>query len=140
MEPQTYIGYGLAAMCLLAMLRVLWSTSGRQLALYRKAVHEGQRAYEKLQQDLRRVEEAREMLMQANRTLKAAIKEKDAELQSQTLEIRALKRNLENQRNANSVLNDTIGKQDSRIKELSKDVDSLKDQVFKLRAQLGLEP
>lgn len=139
MEPQTYIGYGLAAVSLLALLRVLWSTSGRQLALYRNAIQEGQRTIDKLQEDLMRVEEAREMLLQANRTLQAAIKQKDAEIQSQTQEIRALKRNLDNQRAANNVLNDTIGKQDTRIKELSKDVDSLKDQVLKLRAQMGLD-
>jgi chromosome segregation ATPase len=139
MNLETYIAAGLAALALLALLRVLWSTSGRQLAKYRVLIAEGIRSQEKLQKDVQLLEEARDLLRKANGELQRAIKAKDAEIVSQTHEIKALKMKLDNQLSANQVLNDTIGLQDIKIKELSRDVESLKDQVLTLRAQMGME-
>jgi chromosome segregation ATPase len=140
MELNAYIGYALAGVALLTLLRVLWSTSGRQLARYRELLEEGTRTQEQLQRDLHRIEQAREMLHRANLALQKAIKEKDSELASQANEIRALRKNLDNQRAANDLLNDTIGNQQLVISQLSNDVNMLKEQVVKLRAQMGLEP
>jgi chromosome segregation ATPase len=124
----------------LTLLRVLWSTSGRQLARYRELLEEGTRTQEQLQRDRDRIEQAREMLHRANLALQKAIKEKDSELASQANEIKVLKKNLDNQRAANDLLNDTIGNQQLVISQLSNDVNMLKEQVVKLRAQMGLEP
>lgn len=139
MDLHNYIAYALAGVALLALLRVLWSTSGRQLAKYRALLAEGIRTQEKLQEDLFLIEEARDLLRKANGELQRAISAKDAEIVSQAHEIKALKKNLDNQRAANNVLNETIGLQEGKITELSRDMENLKDQVLKLRAQLGLE-
>lgn len=138
MEFHTYIAYALAGVMLITLLRVLWSTSGRQLAEYREALVEGQRAHEKLMEDVQRIEEARNMLRSANVKLNTALREKDAEIASQHNEIRALKKNLDNQRAANATLNEIIGNQELKITQLSTDVEMMKGEITKLRAQLGL--
>lgn len=138
MEFHTYIAYALAGVMLITLLRVLWSTSGRQLAEYREALVDGQRAHEKLMEDVQRIEEARNMLRSANVKLNTALREKDAEIASQHNEIRALKKNLDNQRAANATLNEIIGNQELKITQLSTDVEMMKGEITKLRAQLGL--
>lgn len=138
MEFHIYIAYALAGVMLITLLRVLWSTSGRQLAEYREALVEGQRAHEKLMEDVQRIEEARNMLRSANVKLNTALREKDAEIASQHNEIRALKKNLDNQRAANATLNEIIGNQELKITQLSTDVEMMKGEITKLRAQLGL--
>ena len=140
MELHTYIAYTLAGVALLAAIRLHWSTSGLQLAAYRKTLQEGQRHADKLAEDMQLVVEARELLRKANYALQQALKEKDAEISSQANEIRALKKNLYNQRAANDLLNDTIGNQQLMISKLNLDVSMLKDEVLKMRAQLGLQP
>jgi uncharacterized protein YoxC len=140
MELHVYIAYALAGVLLLTLIRVLWSTSGLQLAKYRKAVEEGQLLLEKKEVQIRSLVDARTLLREANNTLREAIKEKDSELANQAREIKTLRGNVETQRAANTRLNEVIGNQENHIKRLTDDVGMLKEQVLKLRAQMGLEP
>ncbi len=140
MAVQLYISYAVAGVMLLAMLRVLWSTSGRQLAKYRLMIRDGLRTLEQVKLDLERVEEAREMLNSANLALKRTLREKDAEIAAHLNEILALKKNLDTQKAANETLNTTIGNQQLKIAQLSRDLELLNERVFKLSCQLGIEP
>lgn len=139
MTIHEWLPYAVAGASVLGLLRVLWSTNGRQLAKYRKVVAEGVRTITDRNDEIARLREAELLLREANRKLREALKSKENEVETHKGEILQLKQALERQRTANDKLNEMLGMQEQHINGLRRDVTMLQDQVGKLRAQLGLE-
>lgn len=140
MSLNEWIAYAVAAASILVMLKVLWSTSGRQLKKYRAAIDAGLRTVEDKNEEIANLRKAEEAWREANRALRELSKEQEKKLLQRDGEVAGLKKAHARDKAANEKLTEIIGNQDQHIKQLTRDVDMLKEQVGKLRAQLGEEP
>lgn len=140
MTPIEYGCCALAGVMFLFTLKMWWSTSGKQLREYKALVDEGMRTLQDRNTEIDKLREAEHKWREANRLLRAALKEKEDELGVRDREIEMLKNALERQKAANETLTEVIGKQEQHIKENTRDITMLKDQVMDLRAKLGMQP
>lgn len=146
MSIHEWAAYAVAALCLLGALKMWWSISGRQLQNYRLLVDKGLRTVEDKNQEIRALRQAEEAWREANRALRKLSKEheatiaaKDQKLVEKDQQIRSLKDALDRSKAANDKLTEVIGNMERATEALNRDVQMLKNQVFELRAKLGME-
>lgn len=127
-----------AVAAVLWLLRVMWSTTGRQLAKYKATLATSIKTVAQQNDDIERLRAAERKLREANQLLREGLRERERDLADRDRKIDALQQSLERQKAANERLSEIIGHQDIHIQQLKRDVEMLKNEQLKLRAQLGL--